>query len=101
MIPEIRDAICDMGYEDAVVFDNPDYDSAIIGVSPNGQVIYDFDLMVEELVCTDKMSPEDAVDFICYNTIRALDYMESGPIVMYRLGWDYDERMDKLNESIE
>lgn len=101
MIPKRRDEICDMGYEDAIVFDNPDYDSAIVGVSTNGQVIYDFDLMVEELVRTDNMSPEDAVDFICYNTIRALDYMESGPIVMYRLGWDYDERMDELNESIE
>jgi len=100
MIPEIRDEICDMGYEDAIVFDNPDYDRAIIGVSTNGQVIYDFDLMIEDLMRTDNMSPEDAVDFICYNTIRAADYMENGPIVMYRLGWDYDERMDEINESI-
>ena len=100
MLHSRREAICDMGYEDAVVFDRPDYDSAIVGVSTDGQVIYDFDRMVEELVHKDNMSPEDAVDFICYNTIRALDYTQDGPIVMYPLGWDYDERMDKLNESI-
>ena len=101
MIPEIRDTICDMGYEDVIIFDNPDYDEAIIGVSTDGQAIYDFDLMVECLVREDNMSPEDAVDFICYNTIRALDYMEGGPIVMYPLAWDHNERMDKLNGTIE
>ena len=42
-----KELLCDLGYEDSVVFDNPDYDEAIIGVSHDGRVIYDIDLMVE------------------------------------------------------
>ena len=38
-----RELLCEMGYEDSIVFENPDYDSAIVGVSDNGEIIYDFD----------------------------------------------------------
>ena len=33
MNQDIRDALCDMGHEEAVIFDGPDYDEAIIGVT--------------------------------------------------------------------
>lgn len=72
-----------MGYEDAVVFDNPSYDSAIIGVSDDGRVIYDFEMMVQCLMKEDGMSELDAVEFIGYNSIRAAAYIPNGPIVMY------------------
>ena len=94
MISEIRDIICDMGYEDAIVFDNPDYDSAIVGVSDDGQVVYNYDYMIEHLMQTENMTYEEACDFISYNTIRALPYIENGPIIMYPI-----ERGD-ANESI-
>lgn len=80
-----RDILCDMGHEDAVVFENPDYDSAIIGVSSDGRVVYDYDLMVEYLMRKDGMEDMEAVEFIDYNTIRAAEYYSDGPIVMYRL----------------
>ena len=83
--PEIRDVICEMGYEDAIVFDNPDYDDAIVGVSDDCRVVYDYDLMVKCLMETDGMTYEEAAEFISYNTIRAAVYMEKGPIVMYRI----------------
>ena len=57
---DIRELICELGYEDAIVFDNPDFDDAIIGVDsfltlhfsnlsdfyqPNTNLIsFDFDL---------------------------------------------------------
>ena len=50
MKEEIREAISDMGYDDAVVFDDPDYDTAIVGVSEDGRVVYDYDAMVESLM---------------------------------------------------
>lgn len=50
--------------EDALVFDNPSYDNSIIGYSYDGHVIYDFDLMLEELMNDDDMSEDDALDFI-------------------------------------
>lgn len=81
-----REILCDMGYEDAIIFENPDYDSAIIGVSDDGRVIYDYDKMLAHLMDTDGMEMLDAADFISYNTIRALPYAgECGPIIMYGL----------------
>lgn len=87
----IRDALCDMGHEDAVIFDGPDYDDAIVGVTDEGQVVYDYDAMVQSLMKQDGISMEEAIDFIEYNTIRALEYMNVAdargkpPIVMNRL----------------
>lgn len=74
-----------MGYEDAIVFENPDYDSAIIGMSHDNRVVYSFDKMVECLMEEDGMEYEEAVEFIEYNTIRALPYWPNGPIVVTSL----------------
>ena len=51
-----RDLLVEHGYEEAVVFENPDYDEAIIGVDTDGHVIYDFDKMVECLMKEDGMT---------------------------------------------
>lgn len=53
-------------------FDNPSYDTAIIGLSINDEVVYDYDLMIEYLTEQDDFTVEDAIEFIEYNTIRAL-----------------------------
>jgi hypothetical protein len=72
--------------EDAIVFDNMSYDGSIIGVTTDGRVVYDYDKMVEELMQDEDWSYEDAVEWIEYNTIRALPYAgENGPIIMYRI----------------
>lgn len=85
MNQRIRDALCDMGHEEAVIFDGPDYDEAIVGVTDEGLVVYDFDKMVEILVSRDGMTEIEAIEFIEYNSIRALPYTENAPIVMNRL----------------
>ena len=83
---ENRQKLCDLGYEESIVFENPSYDSAISGVSEDGKVIYDYDKMVEHLVEKDHMTEEDAAEFIDYNTIRALPYAgEMHPIVLHKL----------------
>lgn len=86
MNPQIRAALCDMGHDEAVVFDAPDYDEAIVGVTDEGQVIYNYDKMVHCLRAFHGMTDEEAVDFIDYNTIRAIPYAgEHAPIIMYPL----------------
>ena len=81
-----RELLEDMGYEGAIIFENPDYDEAIVGVDTDGRVVYDFDIMVECLMREDKISREDAMEFVEYNTIRSLGYVgEGAPIVMYRV----------------
>lgn len=76
----------EMGYNleemDIGYFVNPSYDSAFVGISTEGQAIYDYHLMVKHLVETESMSEEEAEDFISYNTIRALPYFDKSPIIM-------------------
>lgn len=81
-----RELLEELDYEDLVVFENPDYDDAIIGVSHDDRVIYDYDKMLEHLIGSEDMSIEEAADFISYDTIRSLSYAGSeAPIVMFGL----------------
>ena len=82
-----KDILMDQGFENFIIFENPDYDSAIIGITENNQVVYDYEKMIEHLMQEDDMDYEEAVDFISYNTIRSLPYAGKGaPIIMYSIG---------------
>ena len=82
----IKQWLCDNGYEDSILFENPDYAQAIVGVSEQGRVIYSYNKMVDSLRITDSISRDDAVEFIDYNTIRALPYMgDKAPIILYNI----------------
>lgn len=52
---------------------NPDgYDSAIVGITDNGQLVYSKEIMVNLLMGTDaEMNEEDAWDFLEFNTFCA------------------------------
>ena len=76
----------DHGYEDVIIFSNPSYDDALIGVTCDNRAVYDFDAMVDWLVDHDGFTDEEAVEWIEYNAVRALPYVGAGaPIIMYRL----------------
>ena len=86
-VEELKERITE-SYPDneIIVFENPDYADAFIGISDDYRAVYDYDKMAECLQKEDDMSYEDAVEFIDYNTMRALPYMgEKAPIVMYPL----------------
>lgn len=73
------------GYSEcAILFDEPSYDKSIIGVSTDGNVVYNLQSMVEELASESDMTEEEALDFIGYNTVRMLPYLqETGkPIIV-------------------
>ena len=77
---EVRDRLND----GALVFDNPAYDNSIIGQTFDGRAIYDIELMAEELSSEDGITTEEAMDFICYNSIRSLPYAgKMAPVVVY------------------
>ena len=81
-----KDILMDQGFEKFIIFENPDYDSAIIGITEDNQVVYDYDKMIEYLIQEDDMSYEEAIDFISYNTIRSLSYVGiDAPIIMYSI----------------
>ena len=75
--------------EDTIVFDNPSFDNAIIGITTNGQAVYDYDKMVDELMKDDGISEQDAIDWIEYNTLRAIPYAgEMAPVVIFTFKGD-------------
>lgn len=60
--------------EESMLFDNPDFDNSIVGMTVDGNIIYDYDKMIQELVNDDNIPYDDAIDFIEVNTIRELEY---------------------------
>jgi len=74
------------GYEGVVFFENFGYDDALIGVSHDDRAVYDYDKMVEWLVNNEGMTDTEAVEWIDYNTVRALGYAgDKAPIIVYPL----------------
>ena len=70
--------------EDAIVFDNPSFDNSIIGVTTDGQAVYDYEKMVAELMKDDDISEQEAIDWIEYNTIRSIPYAgEMAPVIIH------------------
>lgn len=87
METNVRDLLNEMGMTDSIVFENPNYDSAIIGYDMvSNRIIYDYELMIQHLMENDGMEYDEAAEFIDYNTIRATPYAgELAPIILYNL----------------
>lgn len=82
----IEEKILDAGYENVVYLVNYSYDDALVGISEDNRAIYDYDKMIEWLMEKESLSELEAIEWIEYNTIRALPYMGSqAPIIMYRI----------------
>lgn len=81
-----EERILEAGYEDVVYLTNYSYDDALIGISEDNRAIYDYNKMVEWLMNEEGFSDIEAIEWIDYNTIRALHYMgNQAPIIMYPL----------------
>lgn len=103
-----REKLCELGYEDLTVFDEPEYDDAIIGVTHDDRVVYDYFAMARILEERDGMTEEEAIEFIDYNTIRAITYGgEKPPVVMFTLEeWQANtekaiKRLEELSEKYD
>ena len=83
----INKSVRDMLDDDAVVFDNPSFDNSIVGVTTNGQAVYCYEKMIQELMHDDDISEQDAIDWIEFNTLRIIPYIgEMAPIVIFMFG---------------
>ena len=83
---DAEEKLLENGYEDIIVFKCESYDDALIGVSHDNRAIYSYEKMVDWLCNRDGMTREEAMEWIDYNTIRAIPYFgEKAPIVMYDL----------------
>ena len=78
--------LLDNGYEGIKFFTDFSYDTALIGVSADDRAVYDYDKMVDWLVENADFTPEEAMEWIDYNTVRALPYLgEDAPVIVYPL----------------
>lgn len=86
----IEKRLIDAGFEDVVYF--PDYgEECIIGIDSNNRAVYSFEKMIKYLM-KDGTDDIDAIEWIEYNTIRALPYIDNetdgrAPIIMYDADW--------------
>lgn len=68
---------------ESIIFENPSYKNALIGITTDGRAVYDYPLMVEDLMNEDSMDYEEAVEFIDYNTLGSLPQPETKyPIII-------------------
>ena len=82
----VEERLLEAGYEGVLLFSDFSYDTALIGVSADNRAIYDYDLMVEWLSEEQGFTFDEAIEWIEYNTLRALPYFgNEAPIVLYRL----------------
>lgn len=85
-----EERLLDAGYDDILFLTNYSYDDALIGVSEDGRAIYDYEKMIKWLMKEEGWTDDEAVEWIEYNTIRALPYFgEGAPIVMYPIPYMY------------
>lgn len=74
------------GYEGVMIFKDFSYDNALIGVSEGNRAIYDYEKMVDWLVEEHNFTYTEAMEWIDFNTLRALPYYgDDAPIVMYKV----------------
>lgn len=86
--PPIFITPCDVsGVEGLTVLYPRGLDSAIIGVTDDSRVVYDYDELKSAFMEAEGWDEEDADDWISYNTIRSLEYKPNGPIVMFNISY--------------
>lgn len=86
MTEKTKTLLSDWNLDEAVIFENPSYETAIVGYDVHSsRIIYDYELMIDYLVENEQMNEDEAVEFIDYNTIRSLDYIENHPIILNRI----------------
>ena len=83
-IESLREYLGERGFNETSFFENPDFVDAIVGITDEGNLIYDYDKMIQSLVNEGEMNEEEAIEWIEYNTIRTIPYMGNGrPIIVY------------------
>lgn len=72
------------------------FDSAVLGTTQNGRVVYSKVEMVEKLVADDDMSVDDAIEFLEFNTWNA--YVgEFTPVYVDDFDLDFEELKEYRN----
>ena len=87
-VEELCEFLEAQGHEETVFFEHPSMVKAITGITDSGQLIYDYNLMIEAAMEEEGWTCEEAIEWIEYNTLRSIPYMGSNhPIVSLPINW--------------
>lgn len=96
----VEQLLLDNGYEGVTFLENFDFDSALIGVTNDNRCCYDYNKMIQYPIEKQGFSEEEAIEWIDYNTIRALPYAgRDAPVIVFPLV-DYDNDSEVPNMKI-
>lgn len=71
---------------ETLILDNHSFDKSIVGITDDGILIYSFEKMIEEFMEDEGCDELEAIEWLEYNTLRALPYMgERRPIIIYEI----------------
>lgn len=78
------------------------YDNSIVGITHDHRIVYDYQLMIQELAEEDNITYEEAQEWVDYNTMRALPYTyaeekDRAPIVI-NVEYTIEELMERYGE---
>ena len=80
---QIDQFVTESGFESVAIFENPGYYRAFIGVTIDGAAVYSMEKMIGCL--TGEMTREEAIEFIEYNTVRSLGYVDNPPVIIHEI----------------
>ena len=71
-----------------VVLEGEEYADGVIGITEDYRVVYSYEKLVESLARV-YGTEEDAIEWLEYNTLRSIPYMESqgllAPVIIYEI----------------
>lgn len=95
---ELKDILYDVVQDEDVldqmiILEGDEFADGVIGITTDNHVVYSYDKLILSLAKTYKEEDQsdailNAIDWLEYNTIRSLPYMEKdglAPIIMYEL----------------
>ena len=80
--------IDDLEAEGTILYRNPDFHTAIIGVTTDYHAVYDYSKMIQYLMEYEDMDELSAIEWIDYNTLRTYSSEGLMPIVIYPVKQD-------------
>ena len=82
----IEQLLLDNDLEGTSYFIDDDYETAILGYTADGNLVYSYEKMIEWLADNNNMDYLTAQEWIDYNVIRTVPYMgDKQPIIVFDL----------------
>ena len=97
---ELEKKLLENGYEGVMFLTDYSYDDALVGVTTDKRAVYNYDAMVEWLVEQEEFEDDiEAMEWIDYNTIRAIPYFGStAPVIYYPKDYEGQSTIEYLED---